>query len=399
MGTEVTQRAGSPRPTRPRRRRWLWLAAFVLFLAVGGVSLYSWVTAPPALRDRPTTGGAPSEAPPERTAGGEGPVVAITAPTDGTDATQAIIEQVAAAANGSTLRFEAGARYRIDGTLRFENRRGLTFDGNGAVFYTNVDGDATRQHWRFEGGSDITVHSMVVRGPAKDAGVDGSWDSAFEHQAGIHVRDVEGFTLYDVRVRRVHGDGLFLGAAQPRPSYSTWTRDVRVRDYSFNHIGRQGIAIIAARDVLIENGYIGDTHLNVLDLEPNKKGDGYHHITFRNNTIGPAGTKFLTVGGHEGASRMHDVYVHDNTLVGTPMRTAIWWNRTAPKYNIYIEDNVSEVPSRRKDPNNPNRYDWVFRCRHADKVVIRNNVQPLAQGMELWSSQGCTEAMLQGNTE
>nr|MDQ3611448.1 hypothetical protein [Actinomycetota bacterium] len=389
MSTEVTQRLpGSPGATRPRRRRWPWLAVVVLALAVGGVALYSWMTAPPAPPQTSAPTEAPSEPAPETTPGDEGPVVAITAPTDGTDATEAILEQVAAVPDGSTVLFEAGARYRIDDTLHFEDRSDLTFDGNGAVFYTNVAGDARRQHWRFDGGSNITVRNLTLRGAHREAGVDGSWSSDYEHQAGFHVRDVDGFTLYDVRVRRVYGDGLFLGAAQPSPSYATWTRNVHVYDYSFNHIGRQGIAVIAARDVLIENGYIGDTHLNVLDLEPNKSGDGYHHVTFRNNTIGPAGTKFATIGGHEGTSRMHDVYIHDNTLVGTPMRTAIWWNRTAPKYNVYIEDNVSQVPSRQEDPNNPNKYDWVFRCRHADNVVIRGNVQPLAQGMTLWSSQG-----------
>lgn len=320
-------------------------------------------------------------------------VVWIQPPPGGGDATQRIVNAVKNAPDGTTFRFAANAKYRIDGTVKITNRHNLTFDGNGATFYAGTDGDKLRKHWWFQGGSNITVHDLAVRGANRRPGVDGTWRSDREHQHGFTFRGVTGVTLRDVRVTDVYGDALLLGGA--RDGSSAWTTNVRVSGYHFERTGRQGVAIIGARNVVLENGYVGDVYRNLYQLEGNKTGDGYRDVVIRSNRLGMAGMFFVNVAMHSGVTA-DGIMVQGNRGRGMDIAA-----RFGPgTRNIRFLENTSDVDSRLEHANGTD-YKSVVRLIKVQGAEVRRNRQPLPSALppsKFVYERQSTEVTVTGNT-
>ena len=60
----------------------------------------------------------------------------------------------------ATITFPAGARYRIEGTLKMRSRNDITINGNGATFFATQESDGTvnpriRSQWDFQNMSNL----------------------------------------------------------------------------------------------------------------------------------------------------------------------------------------------------------------------------------------------------
>src|SRR5437868_5734424 len=92
-------------------------------------------------------------------------------PTGKVDVTKPLNNFIAGVPDGSTISFQQGARYRVEGTIRAKDRSGLTFAGNGATVFATTRGGADRAQFVFVRGSTIALHDINVIG----ANTTGDW--------------------------------------------------------------------------------------------------------------------------------------------------------------------------------------------------------------------------------
>lgn len=238
------------------------------------------------------------------------------------DVTDELNRYFAKLPEGVSVRFPAGAKYRIDGTVLLEDCRNITVDGNGAVFrafepgedhgkkenYSGWKKTRNRAHFRIAGGRNIVVRNVEVHGAHPDAGKGGTYDYNREAQHGFDVVGAENCTLEKLTVHDVYGDCVYV----------TKSRGVIVRDSKLTRCGRQGIAVATGEDVLIENNEIADSRRGIIDIEPYGKEWRTGNIRIIGNRLGGSRLLLLPMGG---SGTVGMVFVADNVNTeqnGTP---------------------------------------------------------------------------------
>jgi parallel beta-helix repeat protein len=226
---------------------------------------------------------------------------------------QAFVDSVP---DGSTIVFPAGSVYRIDGMLVFRNRKGLTFEGNGAVLrrydpgLSGTDGALFTREVRFMSGGNLTIRNLTIMGANPNAGMsNAAWDPAYEFQHGIELDGVQGALLDHVRIHDVYGDFVYLGMSQSE-GVQTPSRNVTIQDSRFERNGRMGISVDYAENTLIQNNYMGDCRRSWVDVEPTGATWQVRGLTIRNNTVGPHRLNFFANAGR--GDNVGDVVISGN---------------------------------------------------------------------------------------
>jgi hypothetical protein len=289
--------------------------------------------------------------------------------TGATDVTKQLVDFIKGVPDGSTISFPSGARYRIEGTLLIDNRKDLTFEGNGAEFFATTEGYRERSHWWLRNSDGITIRDVIVRGANPNAGTDAA--AYFADREGQHGFDLGGarnVLLERVTVTDVYGDFVYIGLDK-----SGWSKRVTVRDSTFERNGRQGFAITAGEDVLIERNRISEVRRATFDIEPNAPHWGARRITISDNDIGPGRLNFMS--GHGSAAPVEDIVVRNNRLTGRPMNISLEAPESKRRSNISIIGNVSD-----RSFGSPVA---AIRITGFDGVTIQDNVIPLAAGRNM----------------
>ncbi|HET7026195.1 MAG TPA: right-handed parallel beta-helix repeat-containing protein [Candidatus Limnocylindrales bacterium] len=294
-------------------------AAGVVALAGGAATLHlgtAPATAPPVEMPRPPVSpdAAGSDASVDR------PVVDIPSTIDATGTSDVIAPlqaAVDAAPDGSVVRFPPNAVYRISVGLTLEHRHDLELDGRGARLELD-DGTAGRRRnlWLVES-TGIRIGDLALVGANPRSGVFQD-DRQFEH--GIWVDGGSDIEITDVRIDRPWGDCLYLG---DHDGASDWASRIWFHDSSCEGAGRNGVAVVAARDVTIERNHIANIGYHAVDLEPNETVpvQGAARVAIVHNTVvGPVGQYFLAANGW---GPIDDLRVENNTLEGTPLRVTV----------------------------------------------------------------------------
>lgn len=262
------------------------------------------------------------------------------------DVTAELSSFLADVPDGSTVVFPAGGRYRVDGTLLFEDRRNLTLEGSGSEIFTAIEGGKHRRHFEFVRGADITVRNLTVKGGNPRGGLaKEAYDREREFQHGFSFRGTVGVLLERVTVTDVFGDFVYLG--YDVRGTGDWTRDVVVRESTFERNGRQGMTITGAEGVVIERNRFVDVRHNVIDIEANDKDGGGRHVRIEGNTAQNWRFYFLTVGGQ---GTVNDVSAVGNELSGHILGVLVKPARpglSTPRTDLVIADNTSDTPSKR----------------------------------------------------
>lgn len=254
-----------------------------------------------------------------------------------TDVTEALISFFQSVPDNSVVRFPAAGRYRIEGTLVFKDRNNLKIEGEGSTFFATTTGNRTRSQWSFAGGSQIRLSDMSVQGANLQAGTaDAAYVSSLEAQHAFTFSGVRGVELNSVSASEVYGDFVYLGAFVQR---GLWTTDVWIHDSHFSGSGRQGISLTGARDVVIENNYIGATRRATFDLEPNGTAWGVDTVQIRNNRIGAGRLNFVSALGD---GPVNNISIENNTLNGKAMVMS-WKASSTMRHGLRIVGNVSDV--------------------------------------------------------
>lgn len=315
------------------------------------------------------------------------------------DVTKELNDFITSVPDGSTIRFPAGAKYRIDYTLWIKDRKNLTIDGNGALFFTTIPGpygyvsgwvldrrNRTRYHWAINNSSGIKIRNVKVRGANPYAGLaDLAYYPQFEAQHGFSVGSSSDVLIENVTVTDVWGDFVYLGGG------SGFTRNVVIRNNHFERNGRQGIGITAAENVLIEKNYIGQTRRATIDLEPNSKHGGAKRITIRNNTFGPGRLVWIAAGNALGT--ISDITAENNRLLDGRSMTVQIRARTGRRERIRVVGNTSEELSGGSG-------EGMLYFLNVDGVEVRDNRARLdpRRAMTAVAAIGSCDVVVQGNS-
>jgi LPXTG-motif cell wall-anchored protein len=250
---------------------------------------------------------------------------------------QRVLDQ---APDGSTIVFPAGAVYRVDGTLVLRNRSDITIEGNGATFRAVERGGTHRAHWKAYRGSNIVFRNLVIDGANPHAGRDDrAYQATMMGQHGIRISGTHGVEIDRVTITDVYADFVYLGLSGDEPN-ATFSEDVWIHDSTFMRNGRQGIALTAARDVIIEDNYFAETRRATLDIEPNGPAWGVQNVHILNNRVGPG--RLLFVAG-EGWGPVSDVVIAGNQLEGHVLNASIGAINRERRPNVWFVDNTSDV--------------------------------------------------------
>ncbi len=235
-----------------------------------------------------------------------------------------IMAWLATVPDGSTVQFGPGRCYGQDGTITVTGRSGLVIDAQGSEFRALTPGGSHRANWRLVGGANLTLRNMAVRG----SNPQGSYDHAIEWQHGYSVEGVQGITLSNIQARDTWGDGVFLwhGASSPAcGDDASSARTVVVAGALIERAGRQGVAIVDAENVTVQDSAIGPVAWWGVDIETDDDCEIARHINIARNTFGA--TRYGVVGsvGFGGDPQVGDVTVTDNTQTAQAGLTGECW--------------------------------------------------------------------------
>jgi hypothetical protein len=278
-----------------------------------------------------------------------------------TDVTSALNAFFASVPDGSTIELRPRGRYRVDGTLELSRRHDLVLDGNGATIFAGTEGARDRSQLSMTKATGIVIRDLQIEGANPVGGMAEEAyrsDKAFQH--GIRMFGARDVEIARVRITKTFGDCILLG----RSPDGHFSERIWIHDSSLARNGRQGIAVIAARDVVIERNRITQTRRATIDLEPDTPADGASRIFILDNRIGPGLLRFVAA---HGGGPVNDVVIAYNRLEGRDLAIDIKPPDGARRSGFYIVDNFSNRLSR-GDP---------LRFTRLDGVVVQGNTQPI----------------------
>jgi hypothetical protein len=185
-------------------------------------------------------------------------------------------------------------------------------DGQGSEFRALTPGGSHRANWRLVNGGNLTLRNMAVRG----SNPQGGYDPAIEWQHGYSVEGVQGMTLSNVQARDTWGDGVMLwrGASSPAcGDDASSARNVMISAALIERSGRQGVAIVDAENVTLQDSTVGPVAWSNVDIETDDHCEIARHINIIRNQFGANRYGVIASVGFGGDPQVGDVTVTDNT--------------------------------------------------------------------------------------
>jgi hypothetical protein len=311
------------------------------------------------------------------------------------DVTEALATVIREAPPDAEVRLAPDGCYRIDGTLLVYRKQRLTIDGRGATLQAVAQGERTRRHLMVRAGKDLVIRNLAVKGAHPNAvpGRD-SFVGRFAFQHGIALHGVDGILIENVQVGGVYGDLVYIGIDGKGPA-ARWSRDVTIKNSVLDGSGRQGVAIVAGKRIVMDSNYIGGAGQSLIDLEANTAQGGAVDVRITNNTTGPARHFWLA---NKGAGlKIRDIVVRKNTMVEPTAGLVFVYGPTTGYRGPYrFEGNTFAITGRVWDEGSKG----AFFLSRARDVEIRNNTLTLPPGrnMPAVENRDSLDVVLSGNT-
>jgi chitodextrinase len=300
------------------------------------------------------------------------------------DVTEPILTWIGSVPDNSVLSFASGGCYRVEGTLQVRDRHGLTFEGNGATLRATTLGDGHRSQWRIVDGTGFVLRNMTLDGGYANPG-EFAYDLQWSH--GIDLLGASGVEVANVAIRNVYGDCAYLG--QGWAAEKTWTTNVHIHDLSCVGTGRMGVAVTAARDVLVEASSFDAVGLSTFDVEPNGAGFGAKSVTFTRNTVRRAyDYVFVVIGGGD----VDGITFSNNTLLGKAMQIGVSAPSGERHANISVLGNAADTGAYESNGA-------AMHLTRVDGVTVTGNTAPLSgPNMALVEAQESCAVTVSGNS-
>ena len=278
------------------------------------------------------------------------------------DVTAALQDLIDRTPDGGVVQLRAGADYRVEGTLVLEDRHNLRIEGNGARIFATTRGDRTRSQLQFVGGSNLVVRNLEIQGANPDAGLaEGAYVAELEAQHAIDLHGVSDVELDRVNLHDTYGDFVYLGLGD---GDKRWTQRVWIHDSTFARSGRQGIALTAARDVVIEHNRFTDMRRATIDLEPNGPSWGADNIHVIDNQVGPGRLLFVAAAG---SGPIGSVVIARNALQGRALYVWVDPSEGSRRQRFWVVDNTTDTMA----------MDEPVQFTRTDGAIVHGNRQPI----------------------
>jgi hypothetical protein len=267
--------------------------------------------------------------------------------------------------DGSVIEFQAHSCYRIDSTLFVRDRHHVRIEGNGAVLKAITLGDRTRMQLVLQGGSDIRVHNLVVRGANYNAGSQrGAYHPDFEAQHAFVVSGATDVVFDDVQAYDLYGDFVYIGSG----TRGETSRNVTVSNSEFSRSGRQGISITNAVNVTIKNNKIGEVARSLFDIEPNDATQQARSIHIIGNTTGAAGNFWIANKG--APASIGDIEVSGNHMTDPTGGLIFVFVEIGPYRGPFLFENNTLIANNKVSDE---KSKGAFFFTHAENITIRDN--------------------------
>jgi Right handed beta helix region len=287
-------------------------------------------------------------------------VIDATGATDVTADLQALMDRTP---DGGVVQLEREGDYRVEGTLVLDERHDLRIEGNGARIFATSTADRSRSHLKIVGGSDLVVHNLEIHGANPHAGLgDQAHVADLEAQHGIALEGVTDVELNRVYIHDTYGDNVYVSRHE---GDRRWSERVWIHDSTFARTGRQGIAVVAARDVVIERNWLTHMRRAAIDLEPTTQSWGADNIHILDNLVGPGRLLFVAAAG---AGPVNWVVIARNSLQGRDLGVWVVPPEGDRRQRFWVVDNTSDTPS-----SVP-----TLRFTRSDGVIVHGNTQPIS---------------------
>jgi hypothetical protein len=243
----------------------------------------------------------------------------------------------------------------MDAGLKFLDRHDLTFEGNGATLRSNGDvHEASSLFALWSDDTGIVIHDFNLVGKSPSPGV---YLPGQEGAHGILIGGGGDVDVSDVTISAVYGDAFYVGG---------WADGVNIHDSIVKSNGRNGVAVIAGRNVTVQRVTFDQSGYCSLDVEANDSTEGGANIKFLDNLVGTWGDVFFAADGAEG-SVVDGVTVSGNRVTGSSLATDV---TLARRQDIVFTNNTSTVAA-----DGP-----VLKFAHVDGLTVSGNSQPLRSG-------------------
>ena len=191
--------------------------------------------------------------------------------------------------------------------------------------------------WLVEGGCDLTFENMTIVG-----GNQGSPGKAYEQDSFISFDGTQRALVHGVTMRGPYGDYVDMSGLHEAPdgggAYPS--TDVTIRDCRFSGAGRQAIAVVLAKRVVVEDNTILSASATVFDVEFDSEIPAgiQTDILISHNTI--VGQHFAFLLAAITAAKIERLRFTGNQMTeGAQMR--IWIDPEIVSNDIRIDHNVS----------------------------------------------------------
>ena len=263
------------------------------------------------------------------------------------------------------------------------DRRDLVIEGNGARIFAGTTGEPGRNQLRFLGGSGIKVRNLEIQGSNPHAGLDDrAYVPELEFQAAITIAGVTDIEIDRVNIHDTYGDLIFIDRRKEQDDRDTV--GVWIHDSTFARSGRQGIAVIDGRDIVIERNRFTDMRRGTVDLEP--AGElAVENVHIIDNHVGPGRLLFVPMAGGAPVNR---VVIARNTLRGRGLSVSAKTPEGQRRRQFWVVDNTTDTPA-----NGP-----PVEFFRVDGASVHGNRQPVtAEGRALVTTTDTCDIAVAGN--
>lgn len=130
--------------------------------------------------------------------------------------------------------------------------------------------------------SNVTLRGYGATLRMRRADYDAAPYAKAEWRHVLNIRSSVGIKIYGLTLAESGGDGIYLGCAKGQGT----NRDIHIKDVLCDRNYRQGISVISAENLLIEDTVMRDTAGTApaagIDFEPNQSGERLKNCVMRN---------------------------------------------------------------------------------------------------------------------
>jgi hypothetical protein len=172
-----------------------------------------------------------------------------------------------------------------------------------------------------------------------------------EWRHAVSLRSVRKVRIYGLRIESSGGDGIYLGVSGNKelPRYS---EDVLISEVVLTDNHRQGISVVAARGLLVENTEItrtrGTSPQAGIDFEPNQPEEEISNCIVRGcRIVNNAGAGLqVYLRRHDESSSPVSITVQDSVIRGNTLQVWITDAGGSPRGTIVLANNDIGWPTR-----------------------------------------------------